>query len=144
PRSVGGQTNQMFNPTAQQGGGQMMNGQGAGQSNMSAQQQKQMMQKAQFFKSIQNHAQQQNRPFNPRPTVGGQPVDLYMLWFTVAQLGGSDKVEKAGQWPLVANKMGFSQPQATEELKNLHLMNSLQYERLYFTMEQQRRQERAR
>ena len=148
PRSVGGQQNQLFNSAAQQpGGGQMPNGQAGGQIGTMSSMQNNQMKRANFLKTLQGHAQQQGRQFNPSPTIGGRPVDLFALWTITTQMGGSQNVDRGGQWQTIANKMGFSQPQfptAPEELKQLHANNILQYERLWFTMRAQQKQEQAR
>ncbi|KAK3718705.1 hypothetical protein LTR37_004922 [Vermiconidia calcicola] len=146
PRNVGAQPTQAFNSAGQQGGaGQMQNGQAGAQ--MNATQQQHQYKRTQFLKTLQGHAAQQGRHFNPTPTIGGRPVDLYMLWSLLTQLGGSQNVERAGQWQNIANKMGFSQPQfpsAPEELKQLHHTTMSQYERLWFAMRAQQKQETAR
>ncbi|KAK4497279.1 hypothetical protein PRZ48_011729 [Zasmidium cellare] len=146
PRAVGGQPNQMNNfggQGGQQPGAQMANGQ---TGNMQAQQMQQLK-KSQFLKQLHTHAQQQGRSFNPAPTIGGKPVDLYNLWTVVTSIGGSQTVERNGQWQAVAAKMGFPQPQfptAPEEIKMMHARDIGQYERLWFQMKMQQKQEQAR
>ena len=144
-RPIGGQQSQMFNAGQQPGG--MPNGQGAAQMNINAMQQQQHK-KQQFLKTIQNHVVQQGRQFNPSPTIGGRPVDLYALWTITTQFGGSKLADQRGGWQAIANKLGFSQPQfpnAPEELKQLHLLNCSQYESLWYAMrEQQKHTEQGR
>lgn len=146
PRSVGGQQSQMFNAAGQQQmAGQMANGQAGGQMNMANQQPH--IRKQQFLKTIQGHAQQQGRQFNPAPSINGRIVDLYQLWTITAGAGGSSIVDRNNQWQIVANKMGFTQPQfptAAEELKQLHQINIVQYERLWYAMRAHQKQEQAR
>lgn len=146
-RPVGGQPNQMnnFGQAGQQQpqGAQMANGQGG---NMQAQQMAQFK-RTQFLKTLQGHAQQQGRPFNPTPAIGGKPVDLYQLWTIVTSIGGSQVVDRNGQWPAVAAKMGFPPqqfPSASEEMKRIHVTAIQQYERLWFQMKMQQKQEQAR
>jgi SWI/SNF chromatin-remodeling complex subunit SWI1 len=144
-RQIGGQQSQMFN-SGQQPGGQMPNGQVGGQMNMNAIQQQQMK-KNQFMKTIASHVMQQGRQFNPNPTIGGRPVDLYALWTITTQAGGSQHVDRSGGWQIIATKLGFSQPQfptAPEELKQLHALNASQYEKLWFAMRAQQKQEQGR
>lgn len=147
PRAIGGQQSQMYNASGQQQmGGQMVNGQAGGQVNMSQNQQTQLK-RHQFLKTIAGHVQQQGRQFNPQPAIGGRPVDLFALWTITTQLGGSAQVDRHGQWQGVANKLGFSQPQfptAPEELKQLHATTIAQYERMWFAMRTQHKQEEAR
>lgn len=140
PRNVGGQSNPMSNFGGQQPGGNMPNGQ---MQMAMANQNK----RTQFLKTLQSHSLQQGRPFNPTPTIGGRPVDLFMLWSFVVQIGGSQNVERQGQWQGVANKLGFSQPQfhsAPEELKQLYHMHIANYERMWYTARAQAKQEQAR
>ena len=109
--------------------------------------QQHQLKRQQFLKTIASHAQQQGRQFNPNPIIGGRPVDLYMLWTITTQAGGSASVDRNGQWQGVANKMGFPQPQfptAPEELKQLHATSVAQYERLWFAMRAQQKQDIAR
>lgn len=147
PQAVGGQRNQMFNAPGQQlGGGQMPNGQAGGQGNLS-QAQQQQIKRTSFLKSIQSSAAQKGKHININPTIGGRPVDLYLLWQLTAQMGGSGHVDRAGQWQLVADKLGFSQPQFTtapEELKQLHVNTLSDYERLWFAMRAQQKEQQAR
>ena len=143
-RPIGGQQNQMFN--AGQQPGQMTNGQVGAQMNQQAMQQ-QHQKKMQFLKTLQNHAGQQGRQFNPTPTIGGRHVDLYALWTVTMAAGGSPVIDRSGQWQTVANRLGFSQPQfptAPEDLKQLHALNIGQYEKLWFAMRAQQKQEVAR
>lgn len=144
-RPIGGQPSQMYN-TGQQPG-QMSNGQTTAQMNQQAMHQQNQQKKLQFLKTLQNHSAQQGRQFNPHPTIGGRPVDLYALWTVTTQAGGSPVIDRNGQWQAVANKLGFSQPQfptAPEDLKQLHAMNIGQYEKLWFAMRAQQKQEVAR
>ena len=146
-RPIGGQQSQMFNSSGQQqGGGQMPNGQAGGQMNMSPAQQQQIN-RNKFLKTIQQTAAGKGKHINPNPTIGGRPVDLFMLWQTTTQLGGSQMVDRAQQWQAVANKLGFSQPQfptAPEELKALHYNCIFDYERMWFAARAHQKQEQAR
>lgn len=131
PRSVGGQPGQM--------------GPGGQQQNAVMQQAQQK--RAQFLKTLQSHAAQTGRPFNPSPMLAGKPVDLYMLWTIVTSAGGAAQVDRNNQWQQVALKMGFPQqqyPQAAEELKNIHQAAISHYERMWFQMKMQQKQEQAR
>ncbi|KXT16423.1 hypothetical protein AC579_5116 [Pseudocercospora musae] len=131
PRSMGGQPGHMMP------GGQQQN----------AQMQQAQAKRAQFMKALQGHAAQSGRPFNPTPMVGSKPVDLYMLWTVVTSAGGAAQVDRNNQWPSVALKMGFPQqqfPSAAEELKNIHQSAISHYERMWFQMKMQQKQEAAR
>ncbi|KAK4549116.1 hypothetical protein LTR36_007572 [Oleoguttula mirabilis] len=142
PRNVGGQPTQMSNFGGQQAGGNVPNGQMSTQMAMVNHQKR-----TQFLKTLQAHSLQQGRPFNPTPVIGGRQVDLFMLWSVVAGAGGSQNVERQGQWQAIANKIGFSQPQfpsASEELKQLYIMHIANYERMWYTARAQAKQEQAR
>lgn len=146
PRSVGGQQNQAGNFGHQQQGSQMANGQAQNAQTL-AQNHQLQAKKKQFLGTIGSHAQQQNRPFNPNPSINGRLVDLYALWTIVTQAGGSQSVEKNGHWPSVAGKLGFppaQYPMAAEEVRRIHGNDIAQYERLWFTMRAQQKQEQAR
>ncbi|WPH04359.1 Hypothetical protein R9X50_00724900 [Acrodontium crateriforme] len=146
-RPMGAQPNQMNKFGGQpQPGPPMQNGQPQTPMNQAAAQQHQMK-RNQFLKSLAANAAQQGRPFNPQPTVSGKPVDLYMLWTITTTAGGSQKVEQAGQWSVIASKLGFPQqqfPNAAEEMKQIHATAISHYERLWFAMRQQAKQEQAR
>ena len=120
PRPVGAKPNQMPNFSGQQPGAQMQNGQGQNPmaANAAQQQQQHQQKRAALLKSIATNAQQQGRPFNPTPTISGRPVDLYALWNLLSKSGGSQTIERMGQWPAVAMRLGFPQqqfPNAGEE-----------------------------
>ncbi|KAK5135033.1 hypothetical protein LTR08_005693 [Meristemomyces frigidus] len=143
-RSAGVPPNQMGNFGVQQPGGSVPNGQVNTQAAaMAIHQQK----RNQFMKILQTHASQHGRPFNPTPTIGGRPVDMYMIFTLVAGSGGSSQIDRQNQWQAVANKLGFSQPQfqtAAEELKQIFIMYIASYERMYYAAKAQAKQEQAR
>ncbi|CAK3964368.1 ARID BRIGHT DNA-binding domain-containing [Lecanosticta acicola] len=141
---MGGQPNQMNNFGGQQPGVQMPNGQ---PSAMQAHQMQMMAKKKQFLSALQQQAQQQGRPFNPNPTIGNRPLDLFNLWQVTVSAGGAQKIDQAGQWPLVAQKLGFIQqqfPSAAEEIKMIHQRDISSYERLFMQAQMQKKQEAAR
>ena len=146
----GGQPQQMNNfGGGQFGGGQQPGAQMAnGQPNaMQTQQMQAMAKRKQFLTALQQQAQHQGRPFNPQPTIQNRPVDLFAFWQLATQLGGAQKVDQTGQWPLIANKMGFMQqqyPSAAEELKMIHQRDISQYERIWMQAKMQQKQQEAR
>ena len=142
PRPGGGQQNQM-SPVAGQQGGQMPNGQVPNAAAISAQHTK----KVQFLRSLQHHAQSQGRQFNPNPMVCGRPIDLYILWSVVAPAGGSGNVDRHNQWPVIATKFQLPPnqfPSAAEEIKQIYARDVSSYERAWFNMRSQQKQEQAR
>lgn len=153
PRSAGGQPGQGNNfggaPAGGAGGpqppgGQMPNGQAGGMAQ--AQQLHNEKRKA-FLKQLQGYAQQQGRPFNPTPAIGGKPLDLYALFTIVASASGSTMVERNGQWQQVANKLGFGQPTfptAADEIKQIYSTVIGTYERAWFQLKMQQKQDQAR
>ena len=148
-RAMAGQQGQMFNNAGQQRpNSQMANGSASAQMNANALQVQQQQKKAGFIQTIRTHVTQQGKHFDEHPSIGGRPVDYLMLWTIVTQLSGYAAVERAGQWQLIANKMGFPQvqyPTAAEELKQLHAHAITQYERMWFAAKQQAsKQEQAR
>lgn len=145
PPRVGGQPGQMAAMGAMGGAAQMANGQMTPQ--MIQQQQQQAAKRAQFMQTLQAYAQKQGRPFNPQPSIGGRPVDLYNLWTLVTSLGGSPQTDAKNQWQMVATKLGFTQPQypsAPEELKQLHSVVIGSYERMWFQARMNQKQNEAR
>ena len=146
PRPIGGQQSAMSNPMGQQQiGGQMANGQPGTQAN--PQQLQNQIKQASFLKSCAAHTQQAGRQFNPQPTISGRPVSLYNLFSVTMMVGGSQNADRTGQWPNIANKLGFTQPQfsnAPEELKQIHSMYIAGYERTYIHARNQAKQEQAR
>ncbi|KAK3105464.1 hypothetical protein LTR53_018385, partial [Teratosphaeriaceae sp. CCFEE 6253] len=143
PRSAGGQPGQMNPMAGQQQGGQGANGQAANSmSNPQAQAKRQ-----QFLKSLASNAHQQGRQLLPTPVVCGRPLDLYNLWTIVAQSGGSMNVDRNGGWPGMAAKFGIHPaqlPSAAEEIKQLYMRDIGQYEKAWFNMRAQHKQEQAR
>nr|POE48743.1 swi/snf chromatin-remodeling complex subunit sol1 [Quercus suber] len=124
----------------------MPNGSSVNPGQFNAQQQHQMK-RAAFLKQLMAQAQTQGRSFNPSPTIGGRPVDLYMLWTFVTQLGGSASVEAKQQWQALASKMGFVPPQfanAAEEMRQLFAQTLGTYERVWLSVRSQHKQEQAR
>ncbi|KAI6801238.1 hypothetical protein KC361_g1889 [Hortaea werneckii] len=144
PRNMGAQPGGVGGFSGQQGGAPpASNGQLANAQTMAANQQK----RRNFLTTLQAQVQGQGKPFDPAPKVGGKPVDLYMLWSIVASVGGSQNVERQGQWQAVANKLGFMQPQfmtAPDELKQLFLNYVTEYERRWWQVKAQQKQEQAR
>ncbi|KAK3622907.1 hypothetical protein LTR56_021940 [Elasticomyces elasticus] len=144
PRTAGGQPNQMNAMAGQQpGGGQMANGNNANALAVQAQQN----QRAQFLKSIAQNAHAQGRQLQPNPIIGGRQVDLFMLWQFIAKAGGSGSIERNGQWPAVASKFHVNiaqYPAGAEELKQIYMRDVAQYERAFFNMRAQQKQEQAR
>jgi SWI/SNF chromatin-remodeling complex subunit SWI1 len=144
PRAVGGQPNQMNAFGPQQPGGQMANGQMTAQ--MMASQANQQKREG-FLKTLAQQAAHSGRHFNPSPLVCNKPVDLYVLWSFTMSLQGSQNVDRHGQWPVVAAKCGFPPaqfPTAAEEIKSLYLATIVPYERMYFQMRSNQKQQVAR
>ncbi|TKA55686.1 hypothetical protein B0A55_13430 [Friedmanniomyces simplex] len=143
PRTAGGQSNSTNAMAGQQPGGQMANGQPANAMVLAQQQAK----RSTFLKALASNANNQGRQLQPNPVVCGRPLDLYMLWSFVAQAGGSGNIERNGQWPAVAAKFGINQaqfPAGVDELKQLYIRDIGVYERAWFNMKAQQKQEQAR
>lgn len=145
PRPQTGQQNPALNNMQpHQMTGMSANGQTGNQANLNIEHHKK---RRSFLNTLANHAAQQGRPFNHEPTVGGRAVDLWALWQITISAGGSTNVDRAGQWQMIADKMGLSQPQfpnAPQELKNIHITSIGQYERLWFAMRDTQKQNAAR
>jgi SWI/SNF chromatin-remodeling complex subunit SWI1 len=145
-----GQMNQMNNFAGQQqAASQVPNGMAGNPTGLTPQQQqhRQMhnQKRQQLLQTLTQMAQQQGRPFNPLPTIGGKQVDLYALWSAVVSNGGSQKIEAGRQWPMMAMRLGFNQaqyPTAGEELKQMYMSGISGYEQLWF--QQKRAQDPAR
>jgi SWI/SNF chromatin-remodeling complex subunit SWI1 len=140
-----GQPNSMYNPAAQQQGGQMMNGAG-GQAPNPMMAQQQMKRKA-FLTQCNQYCMNQGRQFNPNPVVGQKHLDLYMLWQVVISANGSASVEQNNQWPAVANKLGLVGPgyeSAADQLKNIYYSYIIMYERAWMQARASQKQEQAR
>ena len=143
-RGTGAAPSQMSNLGGQQPGTSIPNGQVNPQAAAIALHQQK---RNGFLKALQSNALQQGRPFNPTPTIGGRPLDLYMFFQFVATNGGSSQIDRQNQWQAVANKLGFHQPQfpsAADELKQIFIMYIASYERMYYTAKAQQKQEQAR
>ncbi|KAK0858480.1 hypothetical protein LTS16_022055 [Friedmanniomyces endolithicus] len=142
-RTAGAQPNSMNAMAGQQPGGQMSNGQSANAMVLAQQQAK----RTTFLKALASNANNQGRQLQPNPVVCGRPLDLYMLWSFVAQAGGSGMIDRNGQWPAVAAKFGIHQaqfPTGVAELKQLYSRDIGIYERAWFNMKAQQKQEQAR
>lgn len=154
PRSASGQPGQPNNfggavgGGQQQPGGQMPNGQAASMSQAQMQQLQIHNEKRKtFLKQVQVHLQQHGRPFNHAPMIGGKVLDLYALFTLVASASGSSNIERQGQWQQVANKLGFPQPvfpTAPEEIKEIYATSLASYERAFFQLKLQQKQDQAR
>lgn len=146
-----GQMNAMYAQQGQQSGAQMPNGQQSGQMSgnpstlQQQQQQQQHAKRQQFLQYVMRQFQSQGKQFNPNPAVGGRPLDLYALWIVVSSAGGSQNVDRNGQWQAVANKLGYSQhPTAAQEIKHIYASNVSAYEAMYMNMRTKQKQEQAR
>ncbi|SMY28882.1 unnamed protein product [Zymoseptoria tritici ST99CH_1A5] len=147
-----GQPGQMSNLAAiqqqqqqqRQAAGQMANGQATATSQAQAQSMHLQAEKRKaFIKQLHGYAQQQGRQFNPQPQVAGKPLDLYTLFNYVISNGGSQQIERQGQWPGIAAKMQFP-PNAVEEIKATYLNDVGAYERAWTQVRLQHKQDQAR
>lgn len=94
-----------------------------------------------FLKNVAAFMAQQNRPFNMQPMAAGRVINLQHLYYVVMKLRGWKAVNANGQWPKVAQTMGFDLrqfPNAPEELRVAYGQNMVLYETYAFQTQQQR------
>lgn len=120
-------------PGQQPPGGNMVNG-GPNYQQLQYQQQQHATKRAGLFRQLASHANQQGRQFNPTPSIGNKPLDLYVFWSCIVNLQGSQSIEANNQWSAVAQKLGFNTgqyPTAAEELKQIFRRDLALYEQMY-------------
>jgi len=62
-------------------------------------------------------------PFRTLPTIAGKVVDLHLLYNTVTNHGGWDKVNDRHLWPTIANSFAIDSSclNGTQALKNIYI-----------------------
>ena len=58
-----------------------------------------------FFAGLQRFSAAKGRPFNMRPTICGQPIDVMRLYAIIVKAGYSQRITKMNQWPQVAQML---------------------------------------
>jgi SWI/SNF chromatin-remodeling complex subunit SWI1 len=84
-----------------------------------------------FARGLQSFMQQRSLPVNVNPVICGRSLHLMQLFFYIVKAGGSGKVTKLNQWPLVAQHFGFPTSHigpAGQELRDYWSRNVVPYE----------------
>jgi len=95
-----------------------------------------------FAKSIQTYMAARGRSVDLNPVICGRPFQLIRLYGAVLKLGGSGKLTKLNQWPLLANSFGFppqQHGQAAQELQMYWMNNVAPYEAAWMASQQKQR-----
>ncbi|CAD6577005.1 MAG: hypothetical protein ASARMPRED_008092 [Alectoria sarmentosa] len=95
----------------------------------------------QLLQAITQFMQQQQLQFIDRPFIAGRQTNSVQLFVNVAKMGGSKRVDTAGQWPKIAQLLGVATEQcmsAGRELQNYWHANLSPYETYMQTQQQQR------
>lgn len=84
-----------------------------------------------FARGLQSFMQQRGVSVNVNPVICGRPLHLMPLFFYLLKAGGSGKITKTNQWPLVAQDLGFHPSHtgsAAQELQDYWSRNIVPYE----------------
>ncbi|KAF7506473.1 hypothetical protein GJ744_011723 [Endocarpon pusillum] len=84
-----------------------------------------------FARGLQAFMQQRGFPVNVNPVICGRPLPLMQLFFYIVKAGGSGKITKMNQWPLVAQHFSFPTSHigpAAQELRDYWSRNVFPYE----------------
>jgi SWI/SNF chromatin-remodeling complex subunit SWI1 len=84
-----------------------------------------------FARGLQLFMEQKRIPVNVNPVICGRPLNLMQLFFYIVKAGGSGKITKLNQWPVVAQQFGFPTSHmmpAAQELRDYWSRNVLPYE----------------
>ena len=94
-----------------------------------------------FFRNLQQFANAKGRPIDMRPHVCGRQVDALRLYQAIMRLGGSNRVAKMGQWPVVAQAMQLFPPQqiqqAAMEIQQYWMTNVTAFEQMWIQKQRQ-------
>jgi SWI/SNF chromatin-remodeling complex subunit SWI1 len=85
-----------------------------------------------FLKRLQAFAIQAGLHFDPQPMIFGRPVNLFALFQYVIKAKGSKTVTNMNYWPKVAAALGFAEPNAGNEIKEIFEKCMGQYEASYW------------
>jgi SWI/SNF chromatin-remodeling complex subunit SWI1 len=116
---------QMGNPNAQ-----MPNPQMASMQQMQQNARSQLTPET-FARGLQSFMLQRGIPVNINPVICGRPLHLMQLFFYIVKSGGSGKITKMNQWPLVAQHLGFPTSHigpASQDLRDYWSRNVVPYE----------------
>lgn len=84
-----------------------------------------------FARGLQSFMQQRGIPVNINPVICGRPLHLSQLFFYIVKSGGSGKITKMNQWPVVAQHFAFPTSHigpAAQELRDYWSRNVVPYE----------------
>lgn len=100
---------------------------------------------AEFFRGLQQFSAAKGRPFDLRPVICGRPVDAMRIYQAIMKGGGSGRITKLSQWPIVAQALQQFPPQqlqqAAMELQQYWLSNVGAYESMWIQQQQRKLQE---
>ena len=82
-----------------------------------------------------SYMQRLGKPFNPSPVVFGRPVNLLMLFQQVKAMKGSKAVTAGNLWPKVALAIGFPEPGAVAEIREVFEVSLGQYEAAFYAQQ---------
>lgn len=92
-----------------------------------------------FLRQLQGFMAARGRTVDINPVICSRPISLMRLYAIVMKSGGSAKISKPNQWPLVAQQFGFPQAQlaqAAQELQNYWISNLAPYESAWIANQQ--------
>ncbi|CAF0764009.1 unnamed protein product [Adineta steineri] len=85
-----------------------------------------------FLKRLRDFQRGRHTPFRCLPTIGGQVVDLYVLYNLVVSHGGWDKVNDRQLWPTIATNFSMDETclNGTQALKNIYIRYLYAFEKI--------------
>jgi SWI/SNF chromatin-remodeling complex subunit SWI1 len=88
-----------------------------------------------FVRMVGSYMQRVGKPFNPNPIVFGRQVNLLMLFQQVKAMKGSKAVTAGNLWPKVAALVGFPEPGAVVEIRDVFEASLGQYEAAFYAQQ---------
>jgi SWI/SNF chromatin-remodeling complex subunit SWI1 len=97
-----------------------------------------------FARGLQTFMQQRGAQVNVNPVICGRPLPLLQLFLYIVKAGGSMRITKMNQWPLVAQQFGFPMSHigpAAQELRDYWAGNLVHYEAAWVAKQQRQGQQ---
>ena len=99
-----------------------------------------------FAKGLQSFMASRGRSVDLNPVICGRHLPILQLYGAVVKNGGSQKLSKMNQWGVLAQQIGFPQPQvpqAAQDLQNYYMNNLAPYEAAWQATQQKQRMAQA-
>lgn len=96
-----------------------------------------------FVRNLQGYMASIGQTVNINPVICERRLNVMQLFVTVVKSGGSARVTKMGQWPVIAQQFPFPPPQfhtAAQELHTYWMTNLAPYENMWLTKKQNKSQ----